>query len=93
MAKFTAAAIQRASTGDIGENLQQAGALLEEAAKRGAALAALPADAHRHVCRVRLTGRYAMNAATLTAVEQECFVIGFFRNFRSMKGDHISITS
>ena len=35
-----------------------------------AVLAALPADAHRHICRVRLTGRYAMDAATLTMVEQ-----------------------
>ena len=35
-----------------------------------AVLAALPADAHRHVCRVRLTGRYAMDAATLSMLEQ-----------------------
>lgn len=35
-----------------------------------AVLAALPAHGERHVCRVRLTGRYAMDAATLTAVEQ-----------------------
>ena len=35
-----------------------------------AVLAALPADAQRLVCRVRLTGRYAMDAATVTAVEQ-----------------------
>ena len=35
-----------------------------------AVLAALPADAQRHICRVRLTGRYAMDATTLAAVEQ-----------------------
>lgn len=35
-----------------------------------AVLAALPAHADRHICRVRLTGRYAMDAATLTNLEQ-----------------------
>lgn len=35
-----------------------------------AVLAALPADAGRHVCRVRLTGRYGMDAAVLTAIER-----------------------
>jgi len=47
MAKFIAAAIQMASADNIEENLQQAGALLEEAAARGAKLAALPEYLHR----------------------------------------------
>ena len=42
MSKFIAAAIQMASTEDIEENLRQAGLLLEEAAAKGAKLAALP---------------------------------------------------
>ncbi|MBE6956070.1 MAG: DNA repair exonuclease [Ruminococcaceae bacterium] len=33
-------------------------------------LAVLPAGADRHICRVRLTGRYNLTAAELTAVEQ-----------------------
>lgn len=35
-----------------------------------AVLAVLPAGADRHICRVRLTGRCAMDAATLTDLEQ-----------------------
>ena len=42
MAKFIAAAIQMASTGDIGENLQQAGALLE--VKAGEKIVIIPVD-------------------------------------------------
>ena len=47
MSKFIAAAIQMASTDDIEENLRQAGLLLEEAAARGAKLAALPEYLHK----------------------------------------------
>ncbi len=46
MGKFIAAAIQMASTADIEENLRQAGLYLEEAAARGAKLAALPEYLH-----------------------------------------------
>lgn len=46
MSKFIAAAIQMASTDDIEENLRQAGLLLEEAAAKGAKLAALPEYLH-----------------------------------------------
>lgn len=47
MSKFIAAAIQMASTDDIEENLRQAGLLLEEAAAKGAKLAALPEYLHK----------------------------------------------
>ena len=47
MSKFIAAAIQMASTDDMEENLRQAGLLLEEAAARGAKLAALPEYLHK----------------------------------------------
>ena len=53
MSKFIAAAIQMASTDDIEENLRQAGLLLEEAAARGAKLAALPEYLHRLASRSR----------------------------------------
>ena len=51
MSKFIAAAIQMASTDNIEENLRQAGLLLEEAAARGAKLAALPEYLHKLVHR------------------------------------------
>ena len=53
MSKFIAAAIQMASTDDIEENLRQAGLLLEEAAAKGAKLAALPEYLHRLASRSR----------------------------------------
>ena len=68
MAKFIAAAIQMASTGDIQENLQQAGALLEEAAKQGAVLAALPEYLHR------LGRRSAECAEEVPGGETFCFL-------------------
>lgn len=46
MSKFIAAAIQMASTDDMEENLRQAGCFLEEAAEKGAKLAALPEYLH-----------------------------------------------
>ena len=46
MSKFIAAAIQMASTDNIEENLRQAGMFLDEAAARGAKLAALPEYLH-----------------------------------------------
>ena len=53
MSKFIAAAIQMASTDDVAENLRQAGMLLEEAAAKGAKLAALPEYLHYAAHRSR----------------------------------------